>query len=170
MGADMTIAVCRDVHYSKPAQRWIKERPIDPPNHGLAMQRSAALTTLLAEARILALDPVPDNYEDLFFWHPTFYDRAEETTEPTFTDDEVREMIRDGVAKVFEYWRDTTTLVLDDKWYIATGGLSWGDPPTECYDPVCMMDAISLFDKPITVAELRVAWAQLPDELRVPAS
>ena len=169
MGADMTIAICRDIHYSKPAQRWLGERLVDRTNHGLSMQRSAALTNLLAEARILALDPLPNNYEDLFFWHSTFYDRADEATEPTFTDDEVREMIRDGVAQVFESWRDTTTLFIDNKYWIATGGLSWGDPPTEAYDPVGMLDGLRLFDKAITIAELRVAWAQLPDELKEPA-
>lgn len=166
MGADMTVAVCRDIHYSKPAQRWLNERV--PVRDELNLR--ARLDRLVIENRILALDPLPDNYEDLFYWHEIYYERIEETEEPAFTPDEVHTMIRDGVNRIFEYWRDTTTLYIENKHYLVTGGLSWGDPPTEAYDPIVMVDALGLLDKPVIVAELRRGWAQLQAELREPAS
>lgn len=164
MGADMTLAVCRDIHFSKPAERWLAERPRDSEERGAWMEKVSQLHALIVNARIEALDPLPDNYEDLFYWHPLFYERADSDAEPTFTPDEVRGMIRDGVTRIFEYWRDTTTLHIEGKTYIATGGLSWGDPPTESYDPVVMVDAIGLFEKAVILGEIRAAWTQLHTE------
>lgn len=37
---------------------------------------------------------------------------------------------------VYEYYRDTAILKLDNKTYIITGGLSWGDEPTDSYRPL----------------------------------
>lgn len=54
-------------------------------------------------------------------------------------DEDPREII---INAIDTYWfldcrRDVSNLLLEGKWYFATGGLSWGDPPT---------DATSIFE------------------------
>jgi len=43
------------------------------------------------------------------------------------------------IAAIEAYWyldarRDVSYLYLDDVWYLVTGGMSWGDVPTEAYE------------------------------------
>jgi hypothetical protein len=108
MGADMTIAVCRDIHYSRGAKAWLDRTALA--DRGEQMARHAAIERMVTADRVARLDPLPDNYEDLFFWHDLYGDRADETDEPEFTPEEVRTMILDGVARIFEdlIWKAVT--------------------------------------------------------------
>lgn len=42
---------------------------------------------------------------------------------------------------VYGGYRDTATLVLDGKFYVLTGGMSWGEEPTDSYRSIWRIDA-----------------------------
>ena len=44
------------------------------------------------------------------------------------------------------YFRDIAYLTLDDTTYMFSGGMTWGDGPTESYSTLCLIDAVGLFD------------------------
>lgn len=53
-----------------------------------------------------------------------------------FDDYELEEAKKIMANAIDEYWkldvrRDIVSIYLDDKWYLITGGMSWGDQPTD---------------------------------------
>ena len=46
------------------------------------------------------------------------------------------------------YTRNTTDLNFDDRWYIFSGGLSWGDSPSESYQSISVVSDTNVFDRP----------------------
>lgn len=62
---------------------------------------------------------------------------------------QIRELLTDAVAQIARNGRDElTTLTLDGTVWLLTGGLSWGDEPTEVYDAVNLIDLAGLFEAP----------------------
>ena len=59
--------------------------------------------------------------------------------------------------------RDVVELQVDGKHYWFTGGMSWGDTPTDSFDEVDLIGIVGLFDQPITAAEILDA-PPLPEE------
>lgn len=78
----------------------------------------------------------PEHTEEEFDWSTIF------------TDDQVAEVVTKVVADIMENHRQTSWLCLDDKWYIMSGGLSWGDAPTEACEPIWFVHELGLFDDP----------------------
>ncbi len=64
------------------------------------------------------------------------------------TKDEVLEYLRGEIEVVYSYMsrRDCVPLHIDGKVYALTGGMSWGDTPTEAYDSFNVCGALSLTD------------------------
>lgn len=64
------------------------------------------------------------------------------------TKDEALEYLRDQIGIVYSYMsrRDCVPLNIDGKVYALTGGMSWGDTPTEAYDAFSVCSALSLTD------------------------
>jgi len=52
---------------------------------------------------------------------------------------------------------DTAILVLEGRHYYITGGMSWGDTPTDSYDIIAFINALEITEKPITDRELELA-------------
>lgn len=52
------------------------------------------------------------------------------------------------------YPRDTTRLTIDGRPYLASGGLSWGDIPTDSYEVILLTDELALWETPIDAAEI----------------
>lgn len=74
-----------------------------------------------------------------------------------FYEEENIEEVAEEIADFFDKgWglRDTATLTLDEKHYFITGGLSWGDEPTDSYKIIALIDALGITDKAITKGEL----------------
>ena len=40
----------------------------------------------------------------------------------------------------FEGSRETTVLFINNMEWFVTGGMSWGDPPTGAFDPMCVLE------------------------------
>lgn len=46
--------------------------------------------------------------------------------------------------------RDVCRIQIQGRWYLATGGLSWGDSPTDAFDDIMLLERVEdLFDDPI---------------------
>lgn len=43
-----------------------------------------------------------------------------------------------------EQHREAMSMSLDDKWYVVTGGMSYGDDPTDCYSSINLIDTSDL--------------------------
>jgi hypothetical protein len=60
----------------------------------------------------------------------------------------VREQAFDYVNMVYDayegYRRDGDVWIIDDKTYVVTGGMSWGDSPTELWDAVVAVSALGI--------------------------
>jgi hypothetical protein len=57
--------------------------------------------------------------------------------------------------KVLEESRcDTAELCLDGRWWIFTGGMSWGDAPSDAYESVVGLSIAGITDEPIGIDEL----------------
>ena len=50
--------------------------------------------------------------------------------------------------------RDTATMHIDGKYYFITGGMSWGDEPTDSYGTINLIDALGITEVPFTDEEL----------------
>jgi len=50
--------------------------------------------------------------------------------------------------------RDTATMQLDGNYYYITGGMSWGDEPTDSYPVINLIDALGITEVPFTDEEL----------------
>lgn len=50
--------------------------------------------------------------------------------------------------------RDTTVREIDGKLYLITGGMSWGDTPTDSFDAVGLMGDLGVWDEPLDEEEL----------------
>lgn len=44
--------------------------------------------------------------------------------------------------------RDVVDLCIGGRWYIFSGGMSWGDTPTDSYDSVNLLSCFDLLEKP----------------------
>ncbi len=151
MGADMTIAITRYPHTTD-------NHPVDPIQHWPKMRATATarLDALTAE------DP------DLLTTIASDYGLATEDEHGAWNPDPARVLAhldefldwfkpdtitrRDGTTAPFvAFPRDVTTLYIDEHktWYLASGGLSWGDPPTDAYEVILTVDALGLFNEPI---------------------
>jgi hypothetical protein len=49
--------------------------------------------------------------------------------------------------------RDIITLTINDRDMWVTGGMSWGDSPTDSYPLIMLLDTLDIYDNEITVAE-----------------
>jgi len=50
--------------------------------------------------------------------------------------------------------RDVSDLHLEGKHYFITGGMSWGDEPTDSYPTINLIDALGITEEPFTDEEL----------------
>lgn len=46
-------------------------------------------------------------------------------------------------------YRDTTMFRIDGKWYMFSGGMSWGDDPCESWESVGVVGGAAIFNEPV---------------------
>jgi hypothetical protein len=66
---------------------------------------------------------------------------------------ELREALHGALDQLLGYRRDVTELQFGERRYWLTGGMSWGDTPTDAYEWVAALDWIGLYDEPLPDAE-----------------
>ena len=75
-------------------------------------------------------------------------------------DEDVKSIVADKATEVADFltsgWesRDTATMQLDGNYYYITGGMSWGDEPTDSYPVINLIDALGITNEPFTPEEL----------------
>lgn len=92
---------------------------------------------------------------------PLYVDDAENGWVPSLTDPEVLTSIVDVVAKdiiavVNEWWEDRRDLTWrtngdNPRLWIYTGGMTWGDPPTDSYAIIEFIDFLDVFIDPFDI-------------------
>ena len=58
------------------------------------------------------------------------------------------DMLRDALSEVIfeENRRDIAHIMLEHKWWIISGGMSWGDAPTEAMNAIDILDSSGILD------------------------
>lgn len=154
MGSDMMVTIAREVELEADALEWCQQ-------HGLESETRAPLEAAALHARVDQLEVTEDltgidSYHDITdetgqvipFDAPN-YDAAVART--------IREQLHNAVDAVTGRNREISTLLIDGTWWMATGGMSGGDLPTDAYEPISLIDAYKVTEKPITVAEISAA-------------
>lgn len=157
MSADMILNIARDVQLTDAARALLqREYPThDEKMHYLVANHQARQDVLRRAmyARAQTLDYLIDEIEDVFHWHEDFdFDEAER-----YTTDDMHKWMRDTIDLYFEHDREVTGFQIDGVWYMASGGMSWGDPPTEAFDAIGVFAEYKFFDRPFTHREIQAA-------------
>ena len=68
----------------------------------------------------------------------------------------VSDLATNVAAFVSTAWqsRDISSIKIDGKYYWITGGMSWGDSPTDSYDIVNLIDSLGITKETFTAKEL----------------
>lgn len=154
MGSDMMVTIAREVELEADAQEWCQQ-------HGLEPESRAPLEAAALHARVDQLEITEDltgidGYHDITdetgqeipFDAPE-YDAAVART--------IRAQLHNAVDVVTGRNREISTLLIDGTWWMATGGMSGGDLPTDAYEPISLIDAYKVTEKPITMSEISAA-------------
>lgn len=76
--------------------------------------------------------------------------------------EEMLQAARDGLEQFNPFQsRAVCELRIGERTYFATGGLSFGDLPTESFDAVLLLDEVDLWGAPVTAVEVAAACAAL---------
>jgi len=134
MGADMALAIARAPHYAT---------GVDP-------QPSETLATI-GVRRLAAIDW--DSAAEDIGWRldPELDEDSADIT------GRLPGLAAEAVNAVLHPRRDIAVVTIADQEYFATGGLSWGDPPTDIFDQLDAVDALGVWDAEITAAEVAEA-------------
>ena len=59
-----------------------------------------------------------------------------------------KDMLRDALGEIIfeENRRDIAHIMLEHKWWIISGGMSWGDSPTEAMNSIDILDSSGILD------------------------
>lgn len=125
----------------------------------------------IARVRIAAVpDAVLDEIVYDMFENVFWLDDVDPADLPTdsaeidaFQYERARVMLADTLRYVTDFHREVCS-VFDrrrDLSLIVTGGMATCDPPTDAYEPIGILDAVGLWDEPVTPAEVAAARARL---------
>lgn len=109
-------------------------------------ERSVPLTT--AKERLMTLD----NTKLGVLWHGYDSDTVDD-------DEDYVSLLLEDLEICYDLERrDTTTVRLDGKEYVMTGGMSWGDEPTEAFWSVDRVDQLGVTVGDDKWVELKKQW------------
>jgi len=126
MGADFMVAVCRFPHM----------------HNGKLLSESPQLASLLKErAAELPIESLNECMEYM-------YCDSKTTNTPEAN---CRNQLADYIDLVFtdSSCRESALIMLDGTQWLITGGMSWGDTPTEIYDAIICLDLSGITEEPI---------------------
>lgn len=147
MGADMIITITKEPKLSEEAVAWCDARSL------VADDRN----TLELRALLLRVEQLPVTAQDTGDWWHLLPDIDDED-DPSAVD-ALRGILAQAVTDLHGYRRDVTSFLIDGTWWMATGGLSWGDTPTDAYDLICLVEGFGVYEEQISPTELEAASA-----------
>lgn len=149
MGADMMIAAARAPRFTGAAKRELARVLADAVRSGIPNSWGRIVGEIAAD-RVVgnSIDP-----ED-FSWHEEYlYDDPEHI----YPEGQLQRWAAAAVRRVFERPREWEIAGFDGSEWLITGGLSWGDTPTDIFNEVGILDAYRIFNTRITVGEVLAA-------------
>ncbi|WP_449406956.1 hypothetical protein [Microbacterium maritypicum] len=71
----------------------------------------------------------------------------------------LRALLERAVVELAEGRRDVTSVFINKTWWMVTGGLSWGDTPTDAYDLIVAVDGFRITERAMSLPEVEAAHA-----------
>lgn len=142
----MTIAIAKESRLSARATSWCDE-------HSLDSDSRTALELRALLSRVDRLDISQDTVDDL---EHLILEEPEPSAET------LRAATRDALIALHAGRRDVTSVYIAKTWWLATGGLSSGDTPTDAYDMVLLVSELEITERAISLAEIKTAAAADP--------
>lgn len=153
MGADMMIAKARAPRFTAAAQRELTRVLADARRAGVPNTYGTVMGQVAAD-RMAGNEIDPDD----FSWHDEYvYDDPDHV----YPQAQLQRWAATAVRQVFTNHREVAQSDFDGTEWLITGGLSWGDAPTEVFNAVEILDAYRIFDRQVTVVELLDAIRKL---------
>lgn len=109
----------------------------------------------IGHARIAAYDLTAWTDDDLHAFVedfiPDVWQEDVPSTEPERARwrEQVRETLHYALAELLGGRRDVACLLFGGRPYWLTGGMSWGDTPTDAFEWIAALEHIALFDEPL---------------------
>lgn len=158
MGADLAIAIAAAPRFNIAASREVARITADyVATNTQAYGYSTPYLVIAAEvgvARLAAMTLYPGSFE----WHEDYlYDDPEHV----YPQPQLQAWAAELVRGIFGPRRDTTTITIAGRDYLITGGMTWGDEPTDSFRGIEFLDDLDVFGKIITLAEVRAAVAKI---------
>jgi len=156
MGSCMMIAVAREPQLEEDAKAWCTAHGLDSAVREELLiraleQRAAAVEISedligFGDSNTITDEHGVEIYEDDPGWEQAL-NRA------------IRGALVRGVRTIMENVHEVTSLRMADGFWLATGGPSWGDLPTDAYESMNLVDAYEITGAPVAVAEIAAAAA-----------
>lgn len=172
MGADMLLACtevpmyapeCASILYRLHPNRQLLDNRRGPSENDALMRllRTVVHTRVTAWERELEAQEVYDLVER--------YDSEFEFDDVPGMELDARLVLRNSIMRALEevfvaHNRETVEFELGGRTYVFSGGLSWGDPPTDAYEQIELLDQSGVTSKIITLEEAESALAKIEAE------
>jgi hypothetical protein len=141
MGADMTVALAALPHYDDEAQTLLG---MYADEHQKGAEFWYEASRLVGIRRITELKLGDDDLMN------TIYDDDEATVI------DLRRRLQHASRDLTQRNREVAVITVAGRRYMVSGGMSWGDPPTDACDALDLIGYFDLFDEPITQQELNL--------------
>lgn len=148
MGADMLMAIAKEPRMTAAAAAWCDSLE-------LSTEVRAKLEERVMLDRIERLEISETDLTNLDY----MLDGEDEAEQEAA----LRELLKLAVDVLAQGRRDVTSLFLHNTWWMVSGGLSWGDSPTEAYDLLTAVDATRITERAMALREIRQAHATMVD-------
>ncbi len=67
---------------------------------------------------------------------------------------EVRRQLASFLDVFTEHWRDTTSFLVGERWWVLAGGMTGGDSPSDSYDKLAALSLTGITEEPLRPDEL----------------
>ncbi len=148
MGADMLMAIAKEPRMTTAAAAWCD-----------SLELSTEVRVKLEERVMLdRIERLEISETDL-----TNLDYMLDGEDEAEQEAALRELLKLAVNVLAQGRRDVTSLFLHNTWWMVSGGLSWGDSPTEAYDLLTAVDATRITERAMALREIKRAHATMAD-------
>lgn len=140
MGMDMLLALAKEPQMSPAAKAWCDSLALSPE----ALQE-VERRVLLARVARLEISEVDLEHLDYLL---------EEEQE---SEEALRGYLEHAVVELAGVRRDVTSVHIKGSWWMASGGPSWGDSPTDAYNLLTAVDSMRVTERSLSVREVKAA-------------
>lgn len=143
MGADMMVAIAKEPRMSDAARAWCEELP-------LSAEEIVKIEQRVMLERVSRLEISETEVAD--WGHLVDEDDPGAAAV-------LRALLEQAAVELAEGRRDVTSVVINKTRWMVTGGMSWGDTPTDAYDMVAAIDSFRVTERAFSMPEVEAAHA-----------